>query len=92
VCEIVSALSAVLQLENVTPTLCGTLWPPFRPTTMFTHDVERYRMHLQVTTPIHSTILLPRIVFFLFIWAILWCRPHGNHLKEDLAKFGDGNV
>lgn len=59
---------------------------------MFTHDVGRYWMHLQVTTPIHSTILLPWIVFFPFIWAILWCRPHGNHLKKDLAKFGDGNV
>jgi hypothetical protein len=59
---------------------------------MFTHDVGRCWIHLQVTIPIHSTILLPRIVFFPFMWAILWCRPHGNHLKEDLPKFGDGNV
>jgi hypothetical protein len=98
VCEIVSALSGVLQLANVRGTLMlGQHYVeryahPFGPPRCSHMMLEDIGCTYKVTTPIHPTILLPRIVSFPFIWAILWCRPHGNHLKDDLAKFGDGNV
>ncbi len=97
-CEIVSSLSGVLQLANVRGTLMlGQHYVehyghPFGPpgcSHMMLEDI-RYTYKLQYPSILPFFSL--ELCFFFLFGQFLWCRPHGNHLKDDLAKFGDGNV